>query len=374
MPWAKLRREIVGKVVFKDLPPEILERTGSLSLTKIPGGWTIKSRSGLIYMLTNPAYIGHIYYKGRIIKKNAHDAIVDEDDFWYAYYRLATTDFGGNPIEHPEGATKRYSQVGTIPYEVLFQDLRYDGTPMITTTVSGKSGVYATRSGTHIYYHIEDRSQLVSKSCVRVRADWIDSIFSERLRYRVGEALKSSGEYPLEEEDIEELEKRRQEIHTHLVKTLEYAEQGEDSQSDPLATLRNSINETKRKIAEKVRVSEAATEEMDEEDLKNHFASLKKLRRYLAEMESKLNKAEEEAQEEAMGRMPEVYERWENMKMENKQRFIRAATERVILDPVQGGWLRLKIEWSPLMGGNLVDVAYIWTTYRRVSNREKFSN
>ncbi len=140
---ATLRREIVGTPIFPDLPPEILERTGQITLTKVPGGWTIKSRDGLETMLTNPAYIGHIAYSGRIVKYNAHPAIVDEDDFYFAYYRLAKTDFDGNPIEHPDGVTKRYVQEATgTPYPALLRGLRNDGTPVITTTMGEHAGVY----------------------------------------------------------------------------------------------------------------------------------------------------------------------------------------------------------------------------------------
>jgi hypothetical protein len=37
------------------------------------------------------------------------------------------------------------------------------------------------------------------------------------------------------------------------------------------------------------------------------------------------------------------------------------ATERVSLDEIMTGWLKLTVEWSPILGGNLVDEVYIWT-------------
>ncbi|HVU66984.1 MAG TPA: recombinase family protein [Ktedonobacteraceae bacterium] len=362
---ASLRREIVGKPIFRDLPPEILERTGRISLTKMPGGWTISTRCGINYILTNPAYIGHVYYNGRIVKKYAHKAIVSEEDFFYAYRRLADIDFDGNPIERPEGVTKRYRQAKSEePIQALFAGLRHNGTPVIATNIGEKASVYAVRFEDGLRYVIENRSKIApypASSAISVGR--IDSLLADRLHYRVGEALRNSGEYPVDEDEAGGLEQKRSVIHNQLLARLEEAEKVEDEQSDPHEYLRNAIAGTKAKIAEKERVSEAATDVMDTEDLRKHFESLKRLRRSLAEMEKKLNEelSEKEERETAKGKLPEVYEKWPIMKLEAKQRFIRVVTSRVTLEEVISGWYRLTIEWSPILGGNLVDEAYIWS-------------
>ena len=279
--------------------------------------------------------IGHISYKGRIVKENAHEAIVDEDDFWFAYYRFAETDLEGNPIEHPDGVTKRYQQKRGASSEALFAGLRMDGTPVLTTNMSDRAGVYVKYDPPLVNYAVVDRSQVaVYHHVARIKVGKLDAIFSERLHYRVGEALKNTGENPVDEEGTEVLESRRREIHTQLIATLEDAEEMEHERSDPLAALRNSIAETHKKIAEKERVSEVATHVMDTVDLRKHFESLKKLRRSLTEMKRKLERAgiEESEREGAMGKFPEVYERWPQMALESKQRFIRVATSRVSLD------------------------------------------
>jgi hypothetical protein len=50
------------------------------------------------------------------------------------------------------------------------------------------------------------------------------------------------------------------------------------------------------------------------------------------------------------------------MPLEDKRRFIRTATSRITLEDLCAGWLRLSIEWSPLLDANMIiDEVYIWT-------------
>ncbi|MEO6893030.1 MAG: recombinase family protein, partial [Ktedonobacteraceae bacterium] len=361
---ATLRREIVGKPIFPDLSPEIRERTGQITLTKVMGGWTIKSHNGLKQILTNPAYIGHIAYGGRIVKKNAHLAIVDEDDFWFAYYRLAKTDFDGNLIDRPDGVTKRYNQATSAPYPALLGGLRNDGTPVITTNMGEHAGVYVTFSGKAVTYCAVDRSSMTTwQHSTRINVDRLDRFFSERLVYRVGESLKQGAAALVDSEQSVQLEQTYASINQQLDRTLQEAERSQDKQIDPQADLKESILETKKRIAEKERIGNEASSVMSGEDLRQHYESLKRLRANLAAMQQKLDRigVDEQEQEEAKQKLPEVYTRWAGMRIESKQRFIRAATCRITLDELATGWVKLIIEWSPLLGGDVIDEAYIWT-------------
>lgn len=362
---ATLRREIVGKPIFPDLPSDILERTGQITLTKVEGGWTIKSHPGLKQILTNPAYIGHIAYGGRIVKRNAHLAIVDEDDFWFAYYRLAKTDFDGNPIERPEGATKRYSQTGSVPHTALLGGLRNDGMPVITSTMGENTHVYVVPNSKADDYCVIDQSPVTPcYSGVRIMVNKLDQLFSERLVYRVGEALKQRAAAHVDGEQSAQLEQTYATINQQLDQTLKEAEHSEDEEPDPQTSLEASIVVTKKRITEKERVGHEASSAMSGEDLRQHYESLKRLRTNLAAMQQKLDRlgADEQEQAEAKQKLPEVHERWAAMRLESKQRFIRAATSRITLDELQTGWLKLTIEWSPLLGGDIIDEAYIWTS------------
>src|SRR5260370_30651640 len=63
--FAQFRREIVVKPIFPDVPDEIIKRVGREQLTKVDGGYTIKSYDGMGSVLTNVPLIGHIAYKNR---------------------------------------------------------------------------------------------------------------------------------------------------------------------------------------------------------------------------------------------------------------------------------------------------------------------
>ncbi len=362
-----LRREIVGKRIFPDLPPEILARIGHISLQKVEGGYTIRSREGIIGILTNPAYIGDIYYNGRLVKKGAHTAIVDEEDFFFAFYRLSPTDLDGNPIERPEGVTKRYTQTkqSLPPIQTLLSGLRYDGTPMISTNRGPKTSVYASRDGSRKHYVIQDRSKItVHPDHARLNAARLDDLFSERIVYRAGQALRSANNVPSEQP----LESARQAIHAQILGTLDKVEQEKNEQKNPLENLEKQMAETKARIAEKDRITEFGTSAMDETDLKRHFQSLKNLRLSLAEMEKKIDQMEKEKQDkaEAKNKLPAVYTTWDSMDMEEKQRFIRVATSEITLDEIATGWFKLSIAWAPLLnndiaGETLIDEAYVFS-------------
>src|SRR2546421_3209490 len=79
-----LHNEIHGVPIFCELPPDIVARVGKIQLQPVSGGYTIASRGSLVYLLTNPANIGHRVYKRRIVKREAHPAIVDREDYDYA--------------------------------------------------------------------------------------------------------------------------------------------------------------------------------------------------------------------------------------------------------------------------------------------------
>jgi len=78
---------------------------------------------GLRDMLTNVAYIG-IWYtqpKGKppILIQGNHPAIVDEEDFWYAFNHLSKMTITGEPIEGNRKYPTRFTRTGTLPASAL---------------------------------------------------------------------------------------------------------------------------------------------------------------------------------------------------------------------------------------------------------------
>jgi len=73
----------------------------------------------------------------------------------------------------------------------------------------------------------------------------LDGIFSERLVYRVGEALKQSAAAQMAGEQAAQLEKTYATINHQLDQALHEAEKSQEGQLDPRIALQASITETK---------------------------------------------------------------------------------------------------------------------------------
>ncbi len=126
-----------GEPLFPDV-----EGIDYLYLTRMPSGWTVTSRSGLRHILSNPVYAGHLVFNGKVVKRDAHPAIVDPVNWQYAFDHLADVDLDGNPIERPEKTT-RYVQKSSRDSGALLAGTRHNGTPVI-------DGV----DGAHVYVEL----------------------------------------------------------------------------------------------------------------------------------------------------------------------------------------------------------------------------
>jgi hypothetical protein len=58
--------------------------------------------------------------------------------------------------------------------------------------------------------------------------------------------------------------------------------------------------------------------------------------------------------------MREIEQGWEKMEFSKQQRFARIATQQIVLEPISDGWLKLTVQWSPVLNSEQYDVAYIW--------------
>src|SRR5207248_7802324 len=87
--------------LFPDFGDEVDEalRNQFKHYKKVPGGYTIASDAGLRQVLTNRAYIGYWVYMKEVVNTDNHEAIVDRNDFLYAFNRLSMIQLDGSPNE-----------------------------------------------------------------------------------------------------------------------------------------------------------------------------------------------------------------------------------------------------------------------------------
>jgi hypothetical protein len=92
----------------EDVPDEVINHLSQYK--KVPGGYTIASDAGLRRILTNRVYIGYWIYCGELVSTNNHTAIVDYDDFMFAYNRLSSINLDGTPNEKALKSRQRYAR------------------------------------------------------------------------------------------------------------------------------------------------------------------------------------------------------------------------------------------------------------------------
>lgn len=123
-----------------------------------------------------------------------------------------------------------------------------------------------------------------------------------------------------------------------------------------------SVDETQKEIARIERRLDVAQDTMSDTDIRKNYEKLRRLRVQLAELEKKQEKqrvSDEELRETAhdVAGLPEG---WQKMKLERKRRLISLCTERIELEKIAAGWLRLTIHWTRYFPSvDFTDVCYI---------------
>jgi DNA invertase Pin-like site-specific DNA recombinase len=357
---ALLYREVAGKVVFPDVPGI---DPNSIHLRHIEGGWTISSRKGLKHILTNPMYDGHLVFNGKIVKRNAHPAIVEHAVWQYVFDILADTDIEGNPIERGPKVV-RFNQRGNNT-DALLAGVRHDGRPVIEGT--GNYGVYV---------YVPTNSSKKNAYCIKlgghgemdtytagIDVPTLDKLFEERLMVRLD--LQAE----IEQRNSQKFSGQAHEyIHGYSVVTA-FKELGEES-TPPKTGYEDAINETREALTWVTRQIDIGGRHMSDKELDEKYASKANLRRRLADLEARHDKANraraelEQAKEDCRTARCQ----WGSWDSERKRRLIRLVTNSITLEQVSAGWLSLTVVWTPYLGTD-IDVAETALIWQRAGNR-----
>lgn len=357
----KLYREVVGRVVFPDVDGWTPENR--IALTRVDGGWTIKSRQGLKYILTNLTYIGHYCFDGQIMKENAHPAIVQEKLFWYAWEHLSEVNIEGNPIERPKKAV-RYEQRGSVPDTMLLSGTRDDGRPTLDG-VGGKRAYlqkYMNKEQKVIASYVLYDPQKVElrKPDVAINTAYLDRVVVKRLMERIEEShmYGAVGEWALRGGGVWAHE---QDPKLHDVYAQAQTSNEETENTSTVSLLDRSIAETAQAIASNERKIRVAADVMDNAELRETYSALARLRKKHHDLTSKQKKEAEilEALQQAQEDLNNAtdFASWDP---ERQRGVIRLVTDSITLEQVGAGWLKLTIRWCPYSGINSIDTAYLW--------------
>ncbi len=337
--FATLRNEVRQQAIFPNLPEDFdLTRIGRIQLWKVEGGYTVLAHRSLVEILINPVNIGHKTFKGEIVKRDAHPAIVDLEDYQFALEHLGTADLDGNEITREQRA-KRFTQ--GQKREGLLAGVRIDGRPVI---VSSCGHVYVFQSEGYAAYSIRDNHDLTPnnhRGSISLRI--LDAAVGRRLEEKLhalvlnAEAEKALGGDPKYGATV---------VLNHVASLKQKVQAG-------LGQINKTIAAIEKEISFKQKEYNVAKDVMSDTDIQEHFASLARLRERLSDLREKQTQESRVYRdiEIVQKRLNTAREQWAEMDLEQRRAFIRLITNNITLDLLSGRFMRLTIEWIPVLTG-----------------------
>jgi len=335
---AKLGREIRA-MRFTFPPFEGIDEIPHVALRFVEGvGYPLQTRGGLISILTNPAYLGWYcfskktdktrmvkswkkdssgqrihrevpIYETIVVSKTEHDPIIDYDLFMYAYSRLSPTTLEGEANENKPRLERRAIDVPALLDGVL----ESDGNPVYAMA---RSKTYTARA----YEDSWKATELV------VGIDTLDKIVTQAI-IMVITALEQRHRKGLQDSLYEQLEAMRKE---KVEKANDFKQQ--------LASVEKGIREAE--LEKRVALAEEY-----EHGVIVATRRLKRLYEDKAAIEEqqRLAAVEQEEIAETMSLLAEVVAKWDKMKFEKKQRFIRLIIPRANLTEATPHFLKIEL-------------------------------
>jgi len=209
----RLFRELRAKpFVFPDFPPDMDPRhVEALILTKVPGGYTIATRTGLRRMLCNTVYIGWMKNGDDIVRdehgqpKICHKLIIPEELFWNVFNRHSPYLPDGSPNQNLQRWRDRAS------HEPINAMLRYviessDPRAYRLQTASMRHTRGRSSEGQYILYDPKDE---LATGKTYLLASEVDAVFW-KLLYRHLRATKDYRNYAQREELATQAKEREQ--------------------------------------------------------------------------------------------------------------------------------------------------------------------
>jgi DNA invertase Pin-like site-specific DNA recombinase len=332
----RLGRELVSiDFHFPDFDREALRALGAdiphVALQHTTKGYRLQSRNGLISVLTNRAFIGwYVWnaeseesrvFQGEYVNKESHKAIVELDDFMYAYNRLSSVTLDGEPNENKPAVNRSYSQVNALLDGILTSD----GVPC-----------YAMRTGSYVARLNNDgwkSAELV------VNIAEIDRAFSGAMR----SVLAS----------IKLTRKHHESLNEKVDALIAEQEEKVSTCADTLANIDRAIRQWE--VAK-----QAAMAEESVQDTTEAIRNLKRLRAEREAVEAKQQQATSEKSElkEAGNLIHDAIAAWDRMPFEKRYRLVRLLVGYANI--VEASPHILKLTIALIEPVNVVMHCYLW--------------
>ncbi len=367
-----LHNEILGKPIFPDcegIDPD------TIRLTRVQGGWTVKNRSGLRHILTNPAYIGHLQFNGRITKYHAWEPIVKQSLWDFAFNALSPCNLDGTPIER-EPRKARYQKQASSDYGALLAGVRPNGKPVIDGI--GSQHVYVQVGKQHetgkrkAGYVLKDFTQMSTSFYVAyLDVRELDSIIESHLlsNLKIEQDILGAT-YKLQRMVVPGIAKLRT---GRIEKAIEQVS-GEEPLT-PETRLQRTIRETEVAIKRIERRLATSEDVMTDTEVRQNYSDKAKYTRQLDELTKQQSQVEltELSIQQGKEDILTANEQWHKWPINRKRRLVAILTESITMECIADGWIRLTITWNPVNElSKMTSTAYMWRdSVRRWSESEK---
>ncbi len=309
-------------------------------------------RVGLISVLTNPVYLGHWMYQGRLVKRHNHfpilKKVVDEDGverdyeqyFWYAFNRLSPTTLEGelNPLRIKTPV--RYDQQGKPLSEALLKEDGIIKSPDAPVYIYKRGN---SRSG-EAYGICPRKQSQFSKAVSRyLSVSDLDAVYVQRMIYHIKE-------WKQQEEGIASL-------GATLYERLQEEKRAKDKET---VSIPQQLVKAEKQIAHYDRLIDKGYG-LDDETLEKYGKKLTGLRRLKAQLEQRLNDltTNEADIQESSTLADRALADFNGMSLASKRRLVRLVTEHVIITEESPRWMRIEILWKGI-GIPTVDTGYLF--------------
>ena len=319
--------------------------------SKVEGGHTIVTREGLRSIFKNRIYIGQWVYKGQVMElgiENYPPAIVDIDDFTYAYNRLSKTKLDGTPSEDAIAIGEKYARKHFADRPAILKEVISAADPGTLIYTRDRE----TAKGVHSYYFFmpidPKHSHYKNTMTYTIGASGLDAVVLERLREH------------MQEPDAELTYQDYTEVQDEVV--LEASETLKDIERDMQAT-----KALIARIKAQVESGKLTDPELAEAANNSYMAAKQDLVRLELRKEDTAKIADEDKERKTYKElMQRVEDLWEEdlpddekiIRPEDHPRLVYLFVKSVILDPISPGFFTATIEWKDPAWGIDCGVCY----------------
>ena len=336
--------------VFPDFGPEVDRRNiRDKRWKKVPGGYHI-SRRGLLWLLTNPAYIGWWIINGDIISTDNHGRIIDREHeylFWYAFERLSPFTTEGEENMQRAITPRRYYQKGT-----------QETAGLLKSRIEGPNGekVYVHLSeGIHSYCRPRQNTKVLHTwSDSEIEVDLVDGEFTTLLFAH----LRQTHDFDLFRQWIADVVQKQTSLLENITLQLAEIDRQQEAILDEKLGVRAHINQQiKEAVAKDPTADLELLKARFEEEAAPEFERLRRRSLKYAAMEkelrAKLPTAEEDEETHTarsfadfQTELEKLAEVWDFKPFKERKEFVNLLVKKAVLSVAAPHWIRLDIHWT----------------------------